>query len=113
MSPYEHPMELPQFKHSQEDPDVKTHESPRKQAQNGSNGASHVVTDGDGLCRSATLENKGGTLWDDSRRLLPIQPLPGADPLEGALARALDLATSAGRLDLVDRILAQVERRRG
>jgi hypothetical protein len=32
--------------------------------------------------------------------------------LEAALARALDAATTAGRLDLVDRIMRQLEERR-
>ncbi len=52
--------------------------------------------------RSVTLENKGQTLLDDSR-----------DMLGAALARALEFATASGRIDLVERILAQVERRRG
>jgi hypothetical protein len=45
---------------------------------------------------------KGRTIKDDS-----------PDDLSQALAGALNLATKEGRLDLVERILAQVERRRG
>src|SRR5258708_37809529 len=66
-------------------------------------------SESDGSRRSDTLENKGGTLKDESSsRPRDHDPKP-VDALEAALARALDLATTQGRLDLVERILARLE----
>ena len=56
-------------------------------------------TDSDSKRPTKTPDNLDGTTGDNG--------------VNAALARALDLATANGRLDLVERILAQVERRRG
>jgi integrase len=106
----EHPMLLPQFRHSQPEPDVKAHGTREKQADRGDPGVAETLANRDGSQRTATLANKGGTLRDETR---DGQVNPTVEALEGALARALDAVTAAGRFDLVDRILAEIERRRG
>ncbi len=61
------------------------------------------VPESDKSTRSITLENVGGTLRDDSI----------CRALARALARALDLAVERGDLELVERIVSQLEARRG
>ena len=59
------------------------------------------------------LVYKGGTIRDDSADGRATPKDDSGDALAEALADALKLATKEGRLDIVERILVQVERRRG
>ncbi len=69
----------------------------------------HVAT-GRNAAESLTLN---GSDRDVSHQLGPLPEAVGpiAVTLEAALARALDAAVGAGRIELVDRILAQLETR--
>jgi hypothetical protein len=84
-----------------EPPSIRTNSRENKR-ESAADEAVDVPTDSDEKASSDTLENKGGTPKDVS-----------TDALEQAFAKALEAATAAGRWDIVERILAQVERRRG
>jgi hypothetical protein len=94
-------MLLPQLRHSHVETPADAHETPEKQAQNARPARLAVVGKGADRTPSFPDVSERVTLRDDS-----------TDALDGALARALDLATSRGRLDLVEALLEQIARRR-
>jgi hypothetical protein len=77
------------------------HEAPEKQAQSAPVLRLAAVGEGADCVPVIPGVSEVRTLKDDS-----------LNALDAALARALDLATSKGRLDLVEAILDQIARRR-
>jgi hypothetical protein len=74
---------------------AETHDRAENEADRPRRDGIDEVTKSDDRTRSQALENAGRTLQDESP--------------QAALARALDRLTAAGRLDLVERILKQIE----
>jgi hypothetical protein len=63
---YEHPIELPQLRHSQVNGAAKTHETSEKQARNAPQGQPATATESAERRRSQPRDNMGGTLWDET-----------------------------------------------
>jgi hypothetical protein len=80
--------------------DGETQETPSLQADRAPFVRLAVVPNSDRQRPSVTGGNRGRALLDDS-----------GSGLDAALARALHLAVSRGKLELVDRILSQIEQR--
>jgi hypothetical protein len=92
---------LPQFRHSQSGETEETHGTAGKQAPEAPNGTSSTRPEGDQSARTEPLENKGWTLWDDSRAAVLA-----------ALVRALDRAeTSEERIAILGELRAWRESR--
>jgi hypothetical protein len=82
-SPQLHPIELPQFKHSNGKGGAGSQETPEKQGQEACPGPAGATTEGDA---KSPIETHGSIGGDIVRQ--------DADPIAAALARALDRATS-------------------
>ena len=71
------------------------------------------VTKANRLIPFKTRVGRYGTIRVSKAKVAVERIVVEPDALEAALAKALDLATAQGRLDLVERILAHIEKRRG
>lgn len=100
----EQPIELPQFRHLSAPPTTERVEAPENQVESSKKDALAILANSAEQRDTKALVLHGRTLRDDSNG----HP---SDQTEAALARALDLAVDVGRIDLVDRILAQLEGR--